>query len=173
MILPFRKSTLHSSFAVLRSKKPDKEQTFQSAPYPAVVSPNNAPSERTWGIIAYKSHRVKAEKRRPGADFPAMPIFRKNFQKFCSISNAACISFTKPGKNGPVHCGTPRNMPQAGKKVPQSLPLCERMRLGAVFFFVFCSKTFGLAPNFDCGAYSPTAVSFSMLSRFNSMEECT
>lgn len=29
-------------------KKPDKEQTSQSAPYPAVVSLNNAPAERPY-----------------------------------------------------------------------------------------------------------------------------
>ena len=34
-------------------KKPDKGQTSQSAPYPAVVSTNNSPSERTFEIIAW------------------------------------------------------------------------------------------------------------------------
>ncbi|ERL21896.1 hypothetical protein HMPREF1986_01021 [Oribacterium sp. oral taxon 078 str. F0263] len=32
---------------LIYAKKPDKGQTSQSAPYPAVVSMNNSPSERT------------------------------------------------------------------------------------------------------------------------------
>ena len=37
---------------LLHEKKPDKEQTSQSAPYPAVVSLNNAPAE--WPYSAGK-----------------------------------------------------------------------------------------------------------------------
>ena len=42
-----------------KRKKPDKEQTFQSAPYPAVISPNDSPSQRTRGIAADAGGEVK------------------------------------------------------------------------------------------------------------------
>ena len=40
-------------------KKPDKGQTSQSAPYPAVISPNDSPSQRTRGIAADAGGEVK------------------------------------------------------------------------------------------------------------------
>ena len=51
---------LHSSFCM---KKPDKKQTSQSVSCPAVVSLNNAPSERTKRIIAQCTAQVKRSKR--------------------------------------------------------------------------------------------------------------
>lgn len=44
-----------------KRKKPDKEQTFQSAPYPAAVSLNDSPSERSSGMVAYAPGNVKRQ----------------------------------------------------------------------------------------------------------------
>ncbi len=60
LILPFRKFILHYS---LHTKKPDKKQTFQSVSYPAVVSLNNSPSERTSRIVAHAPLEVKRQIR--------------------------------------------------------------------------------------------------------------
>lgn len=45
LMLPFSKFIVHVSFSY--AKKPDKEQTSQSEPYPAVVSLNNASAQRS------------------------------------------------------------------------------------------------------------------------------
>ena len=44
-------------------KKPDKGQTSQSAPYPAVVSLNNPPSERSGSTGTAKSHVFRPQNR--------------------------------------------------------------------------------------------------------------
>ena len=60
-----------------------------------------------------------------------MRIFRqcqfleKIFKNFVLFRMLRAYHLLNPEKTGLAHCGTPRNMPQAGKKVSQSLPLCE------------------------------------------------
>ena len=61
---------------LLRTKKPDKEQTFQSVPYPAIAFLNNPPSEQ--------SSRILSQIRRPLQFFAVCAILLP--------SSSVCVS---------------------------------------------------------------------------------